>query len=115
MFLSGQDIVKFQCESETDPGSQLVIKWYRGQTQRPITTEKNRIYIDEDNSLVLNLTNEEDSGRSFIATYTCVATNGVTWVNSSARLRPMTESPPEGVVGSLLAINGPFPSGVVTL
>ena len=38
--------------------------------------------------MVINTTSEDDGGRSFIATYTCVADNGIHTVNATARLRP---------------------------
>lgn len=110
VILREQKIIEFKCMARTDPGLPLAISWYRGQNSRPIIDEKNRIYIDAEYSLVLNLTNEEDDGRSFIASYTCVASNGITSANASARLRPASDVPLEGLVGPLLAINGPFPS-----
>ena len=48
-----------------------------------------RIYQSpSDRSLVMNLTSEEDGGRSFVATYTCQASNGLTVDNRQAKLRP---------------------------
>lgn len=83
----GQHVIQFGCEVSSDPSTAVDVVWLRGD--RPVAVDGQRVYVSAtDRSLVLNVTNEEDSGRSFIATYTCRASNGLTTDHRHARLRP---------------------------
>jgi len=85
--LALHSIVRFHCEATSDPATVVNITWRRGNA--PIVSDGLHVYENRvDRSLVLNLTNEEDGGRSFIATYTCRATNGFSLDSRTARLRP---------------------------
>ena len=55
--------MKFRCGVIADASFPLNVTWYRGGI--PVFFEKDRIYLDADNTLVLNMSAEEDGGRSF--------------------------------------------------
>lgn len=76
----------FECGVESDPGTPVSVQWLRGD--EPINVEKGRIYVTDNHSLVINTTNEEDGGRSFVSSYTCVVSNSVHDVRARAKLRP---------------------------
>ena len=84
--LTGQAVVIFHCGVESDPSTPVSLTWLRGNKE--IVYDLQRIYLLANHSLVLNLTNEEDSGNSFVAQYTCHATNGLDEDSQSAKLRP---------------------------
>lgn len=84
--LTGQAVVIFHCGVESDPSTPVSLTWLRGNKE--IVYDLQRIYLLANHSLVLNLTNEEDGGNSFVAQYTCHATNGLDEDSQSAKLRP---------------------------
>lgn len=84
-------IMKFQCGVISDPSFPLNVTWYRGGI--PVYFEKERIYLDADSTLVLNMSAEEDGGRSFQSKYTCFANSGVSTDKASAYLRPSLDDP----------------------
>lgn len=84
--LAGQEVVVFHCGVQSDPSTPVSVIWLRGNKE--IVYDLQRIYLLRNHSLVLNLTNEEDGGNSFIAQYTCLATNGLDKDSRSAKLRP---------------------------
>ena len=85
--LSPNSIITFPCKVKSDPGTLLTIKWLRAG--EPIAVfEKDRIYVNDENSLIINATSEIDGGNSFVTIYTCVATNGVKTISANATLKP---------------------------
>lgn len=86
VILSGQPLVIFSCEVQTDVSTPVTITWMRGKKE--IIYDDQRIYLLPNHSLVLNLTNEEDGGNSFVARYTCIASNGMNNDSKGANLRP---------------------------
>jgi hypothetical protein len=80
-------VIIFRCSIISDPSTPVDVTWLRGD--RPVIDDGRRVYTSlVDRSLVLNATDDEDGGRSFVGTYTCQATNGLTTDSRRARLRP---------------------------
>ena len=89
IILKPGSVVTFPCVVTSDPGRALEISWLR--SGNPIVFEYPRIYKNMEHSLVINTTSEEDGGHSFLATYSCVARNGLRKLVAEARLKPNSE------------------------
>ncbi len=109
IILNPGSLAIFPCVVTSDPSTALVITWLRSGNR--IDYEYPRIYVNAKHSLVINTTAEEDGGRSFMATYSCVVRNGVDQILAEARLRPAMEVGLTGEVAKVLEGHHPTDKG----
>ena len=71
--------MKMRCDAETDPNTQLHITWTHQGKAVPLSSipEGSRVYVDNDRSLVVNLTHTTKAQARLLGRYTCVADNGI--------------------------------------
>ena len=78
--------VNFKCEATSDDSTPITIKWYDGQKVE-VAQKVDHIWVNEDdNSLQIETSEDDDRGAKYADTYMCLATNTYSSANASAQL-----------------------------